>query len=203
MEGFERYRGKSLLVGITYLGHDGGGGGTMAAWFTVYRSRSVDHVTAADIRSEIDRWDFPTAAEAYGIDDDEAVGRAVASLKLEPLDGPGPVRFRLSYGPPNRRPILIHVLPDPELVEEVREEAKELLDRARGEGEGRIRSHLSGVAEVVALELGWSQLRDMGVVLAGMVSEYFAIIGAGLIRDPYDVWWAVENHCPIRLAGPE
>jgi len=175
----------------------------MAAWFTVYCTRSVDHVTATDIRSEIDRWDFPTAAEAYGIDGEETVHQGLASLKLEPLDGSGQVRFQLRYGPPNRRPILLHVLSDPESVKEVREEAEELLERVGGEGEVRIRSHLDRMVAVVALELGWSQLEDMGVVFAGRVSEYHALIGEGLIRDPYDVWWAVENHCPIRIAGPE
>jgi hypothetical protein len=174
----------------------------MAAWFTVYCSRSVDNVTTADIRSEIDGWDFPTAAEAYGIDD-ETVERGLASLKLVPLDGAGGVRFRLTYGPPTRRPILIHVWADPERIAEERDEAEEELDRAHGAGEGRIRSHLERLVEVVAVELGWSQLEDMGVVFAGMVSEYFAVVGEGIIQDPYDVWWAMEDHCPMRLAGPD
>jgi hypothetical protein len=173
----------------------------MPAWFTVYCSRSVADVTAAEILSGIHGRDYHTAAEAYGIDDDEAVDRAFASLKLDALAEP--VRFRLTYGPPDRRPIVIHLCADSEVVAEEREEAEELLDQARGEGKDRIRSHLARVVEVVAVELGWSQLEDMGVVLAGMVSEYLAIVGGGLIRDPEDVWWAIENHLPIRLAGPK
>jgi hypothetical protein len=175
----------------------------MAAWFTVYCSRSVDRVTVAELRAEIEGWDLPTAAEGYGIDDEDAVDRALASLMLEPLDGPAGVRFRLTYGSPKRRPILIHVWSDAELVAEERDEAEEVLEQARGEGEGRIRTHLERVVEVVAVELGWTQLEDMGVVFAGMVSEHLAIVGDGLIRDPYDVWWAVERDCPTRLAGPE
>ncbi len=173
----------------------------MAAWFTVYCSRSVAQVTAAEIRSEIDRWDFATAAEAYGIDD-EAVAPALDSLRLEPEDGAGGVRFRLTYGRPERRPILIHVHSDPEAIAEVRDEAKKLLDGACGQGVDRAREHLARMVEVVAVELGWTQLEDMGVVFAGMVSEYLASVGDGLIRDPYDVWWAMEDNAPVRIAGP-
>ena len=51
----------------------------------------------------------------------------------------------------------------------------------------------TGVVEVAALELGWNQLEDMGVGLAGQVAEYLARIGDGLIRvavggeDPEDL----------------
>jgi hypothetical protein len=175
----------------------------MAAWFTVYCSRSVAHVTATEILTEIDRWDFYTTAEGFGIDDDEAVKRALDSLKFETVDGLGAVRFRLTFGPPGRRPILIHAHSDPEVIAEEMDEADELLDQACGEGVDQIRAHLAHVVEVVMVELGWSQLENMGVVFAGMVSEHLAIAGAGLIRDPYDVWWAMKDHVPIQLAGPQ
>ncbi len=174
----------------------------MAAWFTVYCSRSVDRVTTADILAAIESWDFHTSAEGYGIDDGEAVDRALTSLKLEP-DAGGGVRFRLTYDPPGRRPILIQVHSDPEVIAEVRDEAEELLDEARGQGVERIRTHLGSMVEVVAVELGWSQMEEMGVVFAAMMSEYLAIVGGGLVRDPQDVWWAVEDHVPVRLAEPE
>src|SRR5258708_877983 len=106
----------------------------MAAWFTVYCSPSVGHVTASEILARGEGWDYHTVAEVYGIDDDETVNQALALLNFEPVGGPGTVRFRLSYGPPSRRPVLIHVFADPESVEEVRDEAEELLDAARGEG---------------------------------------------------------------------
>ncbi len=175
----------------------------MAAWFTIYCSRSVERVTAVDILAAMDNWDFHTSAEGYGIGDDEVVDRALASLKLERDAGPGDVRFRLTYGPPKRRPILIHAHTDPEVLAEERDEAEELLEEASGESIERVRAHLSRMVEVVSVELGWSQLEDMGVVLAGMLSEYLAVIGDGLIRDPRDVWWVVEDHVPILLASSE
>jgi len=174
----------------------------MAAWFTVYCSRSVGRVTAADILAAMNGWDFHTAAEGYGINDDEEVDRALASLKLEPDSGRGGVRFRLTYGPPELRPILICAVTASEVLAEERGEAEELLDEASGMGVERVRAHLRRVVEVAAIELGWSQLEDMGVVFAGMVSEYLAGVGDGLIRDPHDVWWAVEDHVPVQLASP-
>jgi hypothetical protein len=159
-------------------------------------------MTAAEILSEINRWDFHKAAKGYGIDDDEAVDRAIASLKLDSADGVGGVRFRLTYGRPQRRPILIHIHRDPEVITEEKDEEEELLDEATGQGVDRVRAHLGQTVEVVAVELGWSQLEDMGVVFAWMVSEYLAVVGDGLIRDPHDVWWGMEDNVPVQIAGP-
>ena len=46
-------------------------------------------------------------------------------------------------------------------------------------------------------------MAEMEVVFAAMMAEYLAIVGGGLFRDPQDVWWAVEDHGPVRLAEPE
>jgi hypothetical protein len=60
------------------------------------------------------------------------------------------------------------------------------------------------VVEVVSFELGWSQLEDMGVVIAGQVAEYIARIGDGLIVDQNDDWWTIGEHgIPKILVGPE
>lgn len=175
----------------------------MAAWFTVYCSRSVDQVTFAEILSEMKRGDFYTAAEVYGLVDEAAVDRALDSLKLESGDGTGGVRFRLTYGQPERRPILVYIFSDREVIAEDQDEGVELLDKASGLGVERIRIHLDRIVEVVHVELGWSQLEDIVVVFAGMVSEYLAIVGEGLIRDPYDVWWAMEDMAPVEIAAPK
>jgi hypothetical protein len=43
---------------------------------------------------------------------------------------------------------------------------------------------------------------DMGVVLAGLVTEFVAGTADGLVVDPMDAWWAVEGGVPSQLAGP-
>jgi hypothetical protein len=57
------------------------------------------------------------------------------------------------------------------------------------------------VVEVAAVELGLGQLEDMGLVIAGQLAEYLAGVGAGLIRDTGDEWWAVRRGVPKLLLG--
>lgn len=174
----------------------------MAAWFTVYCTRSVAAVTADDILASINTADVWTVAEGFGIEDDDAVEAACNALQIEPIsDQPG-LRFRLSYRPPEFRPIIVHGWDDADQVQEELEEADELLEDAKGAGLGRIRSHLSRVSEIVAVELGWSQMEDMGVVLASLIAEFLAGVADGLVVDPMDTWWAVEGDAPVQLAGP-
>jgi hypothetical protein len=54
----------------------------------------------------------------------------------------------------------------------------------------------------VAVELGWTQIEDMGVVLASLLAEFMAGVADGLLVDPMDAWWAVEGGVPVQLAGP-
>jgi hypothetical protein len=174
----------------------------MAAWFTVYCARSTAAVSADDILASINAADVWTVAEGFGIEDDDAVEAACNVLQIEPIsDQPG-LRFRLSYRPPEFRPVIVHVWDDAEQVQEELEEADELLEDASGAGLGRIRAHLGRVTEVVAVELGWSQMEDMGVVLANLVAEFLAGAADGLMVDPMDAWWAVEGGVPVQLAGP-
>ncbi len=176
----------------------------MAAWLTVYCTRSVSHVTARDLLTAIeDIEDIYTLAEGFGIEDEEVVKRALTQLRIEPVSEPEGVKFCLRYRPAAFRPVLIHWSAAPEFVRGVVEETRELLEEATGKGVKRVRAHLERVIEVVSLELGWSQLEDMGIVLAGQVAEHLATIGAGLIKDQNDDWWAMKKGAPVLLVGPE
>jgi hypothetical protein len=168
----------------------------------VYCTRSVADVTADGILASIRNTDLWSVAEDFGIEDDEAVCSAVDALRVEPVTGQPDIRFRLSYRPPEYRPVLVHVWADPERVRTELEEAAERLEDAAGDGIGRIRMHLGRVVEVVAVELGWSQMSDMGVVLASQVAEFLAGVADGLVLDENDAWWAVEGGVPVQLAGP-
>jgi hypothetical protein len=164
----------------------------------------VSHLTAADLRAGIDngQTDFLTIAEGFGIKDEEVVRQALSQFRIEPVDQPEGVKFRLRYRPARLRPVHLWLSTDPAQVRTEREEALEPFEGARVKGARRVRAHLRLVVEVAALELGWSQLEDMGVVLAGQVAEYLACVGDGLIRDQNDDWWAMEGRVPILLVGP-
>jgi hypothetical protein len=174
----------------------------MAAWFTIYCTRSLDHVTPDGIRAAIDAADLRTLAESLGMEDEEVVAGAPTRLRIEPGDGAGGVRCRLRYRDSLPRPLEVHVWTGDAEIDEMREEELERLDETDGEGLARIRSHLGRTVAVGAVQLGWSQLEDMGIVLAGVIAEHLAAVGDGLIRDPKDHWWAIEEGVPVLIAGP-
>jgi hypothetical protein len=146
--------------------------------------------------------DFYIIAEGFGIEDEREVDRALSGLRVEPVGEADGVKFRLRYRPPKFRPVDIHFWTDPDRVREEREEAVEQLGGTTGTGVKQVQKHLGRVVEVVALELGWSQLEEMAVVLAGQVAEYFAVVGNGLIRDQNDDWWTMKSGAPRLLVGP-
>ena len=171
----------------------------MAAWFTVYCIQPVAGLTAADLRAGIEHDDYHILAESFGIDDDDAVSRAVRALRVVPAARPAGVRFRLKFG--TTRPLLIHVWDTPERIATEREESLEQFNGSTGRAPVRIRKHLEATTEIVAVELSWWRMEDMGVVFGCLVAEYIAATFDGLIRDPHDAWWAMKKGRAVRLAG--
>jgi hypothetical protein len=155
----------------------------VAAWLTVYCTRSVARITASDLVAALGAADLHMSAEAFGIDDESVVDDALAQLRIESIAGLADVRFRLTYAADNR-PVLIHLCDDP--VEELEEALEEVQDE-------RVRACVQQAVEVVMVELRPSQLEDMGIILAEQVAETFASAGRGLVRDENDDWWAVEH----------
>lgn len=123
----------------------------MPARPTVFCSRSVRHVRADDILASIREADLYTVAEGSGIEG-EAVDQAKALLRIERLTDPF---FELHYRPPGLRGGA--------------EGAGEHLPT--GDGLSQVRSHLGRTLEVVGLQLDWSQLENMDMVLASQVAE--------------------------------
>ena len=176
----------------------------MASWFTVYCTRSVQHVTTAELTAALGpaRVDFYTLAEGFGIDDESGVERAIAALNVEPAEGTLGERFRIRYRPAKYRGLMVYLWATPERVRtELSEAHEQHLDGRRGQGVSQIRAALSGVTEVVGIELGLNQLADMGLVIAGQVAEHLCSVSAGLIRDTNDEWWTVRRGVPKLILG--
>jgi hypothetical protein len=159
----------------------------MPEWITVYCQKVGDEITADSMRQGIVDADFYTLAEDYDVDDSR-VKPALTQLKIESNeDG-----FKISYQKPEVRPIQVHRWTDTERVEEELEEARERLeDQPLSD---TVNTHLEGVKEVIGIELGFSQMNDMGIVFADVVARWLATSLVGLVEMPDERWYAIGEH---------
>ena len=167
----------------------------MSEWLTVYCTRPVAHLGAADLLAFLRAADLHTAAEGFGIDDESIVDAALARLRVTETAGDGVAsnapRFRVRYTDSETADVRVHVWPDPAGVRTECDEALEELDEDFGPALA-VRSHLARTVEVVGVELPWAAA-EMGFLLAVQCADYFARAGDGLLHDPDDVWWAVSG----------
>jgi hypothetical protein len=167
----------------------------MAWWLTVYCRKPVSGITPAQLLAGIrdeDRTapagvDYYTLAEHHDIDDQAVVDAALASLRVQGT-GSGP-DCEVRYLPDEDvRPIVLHCWTTPERVAEELDEAKEGREVPPG-ALGRLKA----TKEIVAIELGFSQLEDMGIVLAYELGRYLAQKGSWILVDDDNNWMAVKD----------
>jgi hypothetical protein len=173
----------------------------MPARLEVFCSLAVSQVTRADLTKALDDVeDLYTVAEGFGIEDESVVDAARDTLEIDGADG----SFELRYGDGSRRPIQLEVLTDPARIRAIADEAIGELDPEYPDGAKQVSAHLPNVTEIAVFELGFSQLEDMGVVIAGQLAEWLARKGSGLIRDQHDDWWRLDDAgIPQVLIGPQ
>ncbi len=170
----------------------------MATWFTIYSKRPVRGVTLEKLQAHLrgPKLDWYSLAESFGIEDEAEVERAVDALQVTSAVGVSGEWYQVRYKPSRFRPLLVYLWSDPaRLKQELAETQENFLVGRKGRGVSQVREALANVVEVAAVELGLSQMEDMGLVLAGQVAEYLAGVGEGVIRDTGDEWWAVKQGC--------
>ncbi len=201
----------------------------MAAWMTVYcrkplagvtaappatavraagrparRRKPTTGVTARSLLVTLEATDLYIAAEACGLDDeDAAVGAILPYLRVEEIgDNRGQV-FRVHYRPGDLRQVDVHLWTDPEVVVEELDEAGEWLEELGEKTRKEVLQRLKGVVAVVAVEIGWTQVEsvDMGVVLASEVANHYAREADGVLRDWDDAWWVVTRGGRFKKVG--
>jgi hypothetical protein len=177
----------------------------MAWWITVYCRAPVSALTPAQLLAGIrdqDRSapagvDYRTLAEHYDIDDAAMIDAALDVLRVRPAGSSG-LDCEVCHRPEeDARPIVVHCWSDPERV------AEEVTEAEAGrspptEALARLRTS----KEIVAIELGFSQLEDMGIVLAYEIARWLAQKGNGLVVDDDDCWLAVEGGGSGRWVDP-
>ncbi len=168
----------------------------MAWWLTIYCREPVSALSPAQllvgIRGEdpsalagVDYW---TLAEHFGIEDEAVVDAALDLLRVREPGATG-LECEVAYRPEDDvRAIAVHCWTEPERVAEELEEAQEGRSPPP-EALPRLRAS----KEIVAIELGFSQLEDMGIVFAYEIARWIAQKGDGLVVDDDDCWMMVED----------
>ena len=155
----------------------------MPTWISVYCSKALGDMPPADtLAAEIRKNDFFTLAEDYEIDED-LVDPALANFRIEPDDS----GFNLHYRSTGERPIAVHYWTKPERVKEEIQEVHELLG-GDSAAVGKVKQHLQTIQAVVGIEMGFSQLEDMGIVFAYEIARWFGRNRRGMIKDDNDNW---------------
>ncbi|MBM4782968.1 MAG: hypothetical protein GQE15_35260 [Archangiaceae bacterium] len=158
----------------------------MAWWLTVYCRRPVSRLTAKQLQAGITGEDatalagvdYFTLAEDYDVAD-ELVSPAMKALKVSK-------ELQVSFG--DSRPIVVHVWSSPERVAEELSEVQEVRTPPKS-----LRSALKDTKEIVGIELGFSHLENMGVVIAYELARYLAQKGDGVIVDDDDRWQRIDD----------
>jgi len=163
----------------------------MPAWIAVYCQKSVAHISPDQLLAEISKADLATLAEDYNVAE-EQVKPARANLHIQAALQTKFDIYKLHYRTPEQRPVAIRRSAAPATVSEEVREALERLEGKQGTAADKLRGHLGQVTEVISVELGWSQLKDMGIVLAYEVARSVAQVGEGYIRDDDGAWSYVD-----------
>lgn len=168
----------------------------MATWITVYCRNTVTNISPEDLKtgllgkdsSAVAGVDYRTLAEQYNIDP-SLVGEAVRNIGVaETKGGDGWTHYAIRYGAEDTRPLLLYRWIKPARVAEELNEARGLTGN-----NGFIAHRLEETAEVIGIELGIGQLKDMGVVLAYEAARYFAQRGDGVILNDEGRWLTVAD----------
>lgn len=176
----------------------------MAWWFTVYCATNVGELSPAQVLAGLRDQDptasagvdYDTLAEGYGIDDEAAVATAVSSLRFGEASRSG-VDGDLHYQPGDgARPLVLHHWTTAERVAEELEEAED----GRQIPAAAVQ-RLRATKAIVAVELGYSQLEDMGIVIATELVRYLVQKSGGLAVDDDDQWFDVRDGAWIALSG--
>lgn len=174
----------------------------MAWWLTVYCRKRVADLSAEQLEIGLRNGDpsapagvdYAELGDEYELDD-EVVEAALAHLVVE-RTGDGPLDVHVRYrSEADARPIVVHFW---QQGARVAEEIQEAIDNREPPEPALAR--LRAATEVVGIELGFSQLRDMGLVLACELGRYLAQKGDGIFVDDDNEWYAVVDG---EFADPE
>ncbi len=174
----------------------------MAWWLTIYCTEPVSHLTGSqllegmcgllsemnsDARSQAGEEVKARAKAQEQSAEHREIAQALANVRVLPY-GKLPLETALHYAVAEDRPVFIHCWRGAERIEEELEECRSIRNPPPGAA-----VTLDACVEIVALELGYSQLSDDGIVLAAQASLYLAQQGKGIVVDDDNEWFSVNR----------
>jgi hypothetical protein len=162
--------------------------------FVVYCTNSLNRIDSSVAMTWLRRADFYILAEAFGIEDDDAVKAVVASIRVGTSQQDSSPGFEVNFG--DARRVIVRLISQGEELQTELTEAREVLTRYAPDRTEPILAHFENVVDLAEIECSWRQLQTFGGVIAGQVAECLAEHGNGLIRDPSEAWWRMENGAP-------
>ena len=161
----------------------------MSAWISVYCTHSLAQVTPAALDAALAQADFWTLAEIYAIDEAQVIP-ALACLRIESENPTEFQHYNVIYREPKYRPVCITRCAGAAVVAQLAELHATLMAQGMGANAEIIR-HLEQVIEIVNIELGYTQLADMGLLIAYEIARFLAMLGNGLVQDAAGSWWRI------------
>ncbi len=160
----------------------------MPAWVTVYCSEPVDSIDPDQLLAGLSQADYWTLAEVYEVNE-ELVDPALARLQIIPSGE----NLQLHYRPEGERQLEIHRWTNGARIAEEIREVLEWIGEDRSERASAIQAFLPKVQGIVAVEMGFGQLEDLGIALAYEIARWFAHNCRGLIMDHNDKWFRTTD----------
>src|SRR5262249_47319693 len=166
----------------------GGGGARMAQRHTVYLKRSAARVTPERLLAGIQEVDLGLIAEVCDVPD-ERVEEALEHLRIENLQPPGFVFYRLYYRPGQVRQVDVQRWRSRVEIRGVIEEVIENLDPKAAVSK-KVRRYLKSCVDTVSASYGSSMPGEaMAPILASEVCRWLAEKSGGIIHDPCGDWY--------------
>jgi hypothetical protein len=169
----------------------------MTFWITVYNRKSLGPLQSADFLRAITQSDYHTLCEQYGLDE-TLIPPALSSLRLLTDPHETSTFFLLRYGPEDSRPLVVdRWAVDTQDGQDILEEA---LTRTPLAG---IRSRLKDTRQIVTVELGPAQVRDMGLLIGYEIARWAAWNGGGIMEGLDGLWYRLNRHQAFLRIEPQ
>jgi hypothetical protein len=153
---------------------------------SVFNTKQIKGIDPLEVLAAVTSSNYHTLCDQYGLDQ-ALIEPTLLHLNVMVESQESLGYFILEYRPQGRRPIFIHLL-NPSDIE------LEKLKRLWNDAPQAIRKKLSGIKQIVRIELEEDQLRDLGLLLGYELARWAAESGDGVVQGLDGNWYRLNQH---------